>query len=82
MSARDRRRKIRIGVKKKKKKLKSLLKVTPVDQCVPDLPAHYFDMGERWRDPTIGGKMFFPEARHVELTAGTAAGSIMSCECL
>lgn len=37
--------------------------MTPVDQCVPDLPAHCFDMGERRRDPTIGGKMFFPEAR-------------------
>lgn len=36
----------------------------------------------RQRDPTVGGKMFFPEARHVESYTGTAAGSIRSCGCL
>lgn len=36
----------------------------------------------RQRDPTVGGKMFFPEAGHVESCTGTAAGSIRSCGCL
>lgn len=36
----------------------------------------------RQRDPTVGGKMFFPEAGHVESYTGTAAGSIRSCGCL
>lgn len=39
-------------------------------------------MAGRQRDPTVGGKMFFPEAKHVEGYTGTAAGSIRSCGCL
>lgn len=37
---------------------------------------------ERERDPTVGGKMFFPEARHAECSTETAAGSIRGCGCL